>query len=149
MWAGSLSHNDLTGCGRDLFFPVHQMEHEVSGMYPEVAHGAGLAALYPAWMKYVYAKDLARYVRFAVEVFGCAMNWEHPERTAQEGIAHLEAYFQAIGMPVTLKELGADDESKFAEMADKCLFFGKRRMTAKVELLKEDIIKIFRMARGA
>lgn len=148
MWAGSLSHNDLTGCGRNLFFPVHQMEHEVSGMYSEVAHGAGLAVLFPAWMKYVYRRDLDRFVRFAVEVMGCDLDWEHPERSAREGIARLEAYFQAIGMPVTMEELGITDESKFDEMAEKCTFFGKRTLSARVELKRDDILAVYRLARA-
>lgn len=147
MWAGSLSHNDLTGCGRDVFMPVHQIEHEVSGMYTEVAHGAGLSVMFPAWAKYVYQKDSARFAQFAVRVMNCEMNFENPEQTALEGIIRLEKYFSSIGMPVTMEELGIADDSKFDEMAEKCTFFGKRKLTAKIVLGKEDIISVFRLSR--
>ncbi len=148
MWAGSLSHNDLTGCGRRLFFPVHQIEHELSGLFPRIAHGAGLAALMPAWMRYVYQADLWRFVRFASEVMNIDINYENPELTALAGIDALERYFKDIGMPIRLRELGITDDSRFEEMADKCLFFGARKLTAKKVLDKEDIIAIYRAALG-
>lgn len=149
MWAGSLSHNDLTGCGRAVFMPVHQMEHEISGIYTSVAHAAGLAVMFPAWAKYVYKKNILRFARFAVEVTGCDMDYEHPERTARAGIERLEAYFRAIGMPTTLEELDIADDSKFEEMAEKCTFFGKRTLTGVMELKKADIVAIYRLATAA
>jgi alcohol dehydrogenase YqhD (iron-dependent ADH family) len=147
MWSGSLSHNDLTGCGRDVFMPVHQMEHEISGMYPNIAHGAGLSVVFPAWAKYVYRKDSARFAQFAVRVMNCDMDFESPERTALEGIHRLERYFSSIGMPVTMEELGVSDDSRFDEMAEKCTFFGKRKLTAKIVLGKEEILSVFRLCR--
>ena len=69
MWASSLAHNDLTGCGRENVLPVHQLEHALSGEYDGIAHGAGLAVLYPAWARYMYQKDTARFSRFARKVW--------------------------------------------------------------------------------
>ena len=147
MWAGSLSHNDVTGAGRDVFMPVHQMEHEVSGMYTEVAHAAGLSALLTTWMRYVYLSDLQRFSRFAVNVMECEMDFEHPERTALLGIDRLEAYFVGIGMPVRLSGLGIADDSKFDEMTEKCTFFGTRTLAGARELGKKEIREIFGLAR--
>ena len=70
MWAGSLSHNGLTGCGASgTDFTTHGLEHELSGLY-DVAHGAGLAALWGSWARYVYKECLHRFYRFAIEVMG-------------------------------------------------------------------------------
>lgn len=148
MWAGSLSHNDLTGCGRPLFLTVHQIEHELSGKFPEIAHGAGLAALYPSWMRQVYRYDLDRFVRFAVEVMQCSMNWEHPEQTAREGIDRFEAFFASLGMPTSLRELGISDSASFDEMAEKCTNFGKRTLSGVHKLDKKEIIEILQAALG-
>lgn len=69
MWAGSLSHNGLTSAGRDFLMQVHQMEHELSGMYPRIAHGAGLSALWPSWARFVCVHDVNRFARYAVNVW--------------------------------------------------------------------------------
>lgn len=80
MWAGSLSHNHLTGLGRDGDWATHQIEHELGGMY-DVAHGAGLAAVWPSWARYVCPQDLLRFARFGANVWGIPLNYEHPEET--------------------------------------------------------------------
>ncbi len=149
MWASSLSHNGLTGCGRDYMMRCHQMEHELSGMYDRVAHGAGLAVIFPAWAKYIYRneKALPRFAQFAVRVWGMEMNFEHPERTALAGIEACETFFESIGMPVRLAELDIDD-SGFEEMAEKCTFFGKRVLKDYIPLGKKEIIDIYRMAQA-
>ena len=118
MWAGSLSHNDLTGAGRQVFMGVHQMEHELSGMYDFVAHGAGLSVLFPAWAKFQYPYATQRFCQFAVRVWNLEMDYEHPEETAKAGIAATEAFFASLGMPVRLRELGIGAE-KLEEMADR------------------------------
>ena len=73
MWGGSLSHNGLTGAGREFFMQVHQLEHELSGMYPSIAHGAGLAALWPSWARFVCPSDVNRFARYAVQVWVCPL----------------------------------------------------------------------------
>ncbi|MGI5856306.1 MAG: iron-containing alcohol dehydrogenase [Candidatus Merdivicinus sp.] len=144
MWAGSLSHNGLTGCGKTFMMRCHQLEHELSGAYDRVAHGAGLAVIFPAWAKYIYRYNVSRFAQYAVNVWGLPMNFEHPERTALEGIQATEAYFQSIGMPVRLSELDVDG-AKFDEMAEKCTFFGKRTLPDYIELGKKEMLDIYRL----
>lgn len=145
MWAGSLSHNGLTGCGKNFFMRCHQLEHELSGAYDRVAHGAGLAVIFPAWAKYIYRYNVPRFARYAANVWGIPMDFEHPERTALAGIEAVENYFRSIGMPVRLSELSIDD-SRFDEMAEKCTFFGKRTLPDYKELGKEEMMEIYRLS---
>ena len=98
MWASNLSHNDLTGCGREFATVVHQLEHAVSGEYDEVAHGAGLAVMYPAWARYMYPHALQRFARFARNVWGVT---EADDVAASLlGIEAMEDYFRFLGMPL-------------------------------------------------
>lgn len=144
MWAGSLSHNGLTGDGRDYFMRCHQIEHELSGMYDRVAHGAGLAVVFPAWAKYIYRHQLSRFCQYAVRVWNIEMDHEHPERTALAGIEATEQFFSSIGMPVRLGQLEIDD-TKFDEMAEKCTFFGQRVLRDYIPLDKKEIVDIFKL----
>ena len=109
MWAGMLAHNNSCGVGRDQDWASHQIEHELSAFY-DCAHGAGLAVVLPAWMAYVLSLNPLRLSQFAVRVFGCEMDFAHPEATAQEGIQRLRQFFRALGMPATLEELGGKAE---------------------------------------
>ena len=144
MWAGSLSHNGLTGCGKNFVMRCHQLEHELSGAYDRVAHGAGLSVIFPAWAKYIYQYNVPRFARYAANVWGIPMDFEHPERTALAGIEAAEAYFRSIGMPIRLSELSIDD-SRFDEMAEKCTFFGKRTLPDYKDLGKTEMIDIYRL----
>lgn len=105
MWASSLSHNGLTGCGRRHCFTVHKLEHDISGLHDHVAHGAGLSVLFPAWAKAVYHADVRKFAQLAVRVWGCEMDFAHPARTALQGIRAMQSYFKEIGMPVLMPEL--------------------------------------------
>ena len=106
MWAGSLSHNGLTGCGCvGGDFACHNLEHEMGGMF-NVTHGAGLTAIWGSWARYVYKDCLHRFVKFAKNVMG--VEGKDDEDTALKGIAALEDFFRSIGMPVTMKELGIE-----------------------------------------
>lgn len=145
MWAGSLSHNGLTGLGRDFFMQVHQLEHELSGMYPRIAHGAGLSALWPSWARYVCAGDVNRFARYAVNVWNIDMDFENPMNTALAGIQATEDYFKSLGMPTSLKELDVEPE-KIEEMAVKCTNYGKRTLPGIKVLGKEEMMEIYRMA---
>lgn len=147
MWAGSLSHNDLTGAGRTVFMQVHQLEHELSGMDGRIAHGAGLSALWASWARYVYRHNISRFARYAVNVWNLDMDFEHPEKTALAGIRATEKFFCELNMPVTLKELGVSPFS-FKEMAEKCSDHGKRTLTGVKELDEADMIRIYEMALG-
>ena len=107
MWSGTLAHNNLCGVGREQDWASHHIEHELSAQY-DCAHGAGLAVVAPAWMQYVMNHDLNRFAQFAVRVWGCDMDFAHPEVTAGNGIECFKRFLHRIGMPTSLKELGAD-----------------------------------------
>lgn len=148
MWAGSVSHNGLMSTGRIGDFASHQIEHELGGMF-DVAHGAGLAAVWPSWARYVYKANVGRFAQYAVNVMGCAMDFQNPEKTALEGIERMEEFYHAIHMPVNLKELGVDPtDAQIEEMAEKATWFGRRDVGNFVPLKKEDLIQIYQMARG-
>ena len=108
MWASSLAHNGLTHCGRSFLLTVHQLEHEVSALYPEVAHGAGLAALWCSWARYVYKANIDRWYRYAKEIWN--VNNDNKEEAIIEAINLQEDYYRSIGMPVGLKELGIKEK---------------------------------------
>lgn len=146
MWAGSLSHNGLTGCGiigND--FATHGLEHELSGMF-DIAHGAGLAAVWGNWARYVYKDVLPRFVRFAVEVMNVSKEGTD-EEIAIKGIEALENFFREIGMPTSIHELGYDlTPDQVEELAEKFhIAAGGKKGTAKV-LQKPDMLEIYRMA---
>jgi alcohol dehydrogenase len=143
MWAGAIAHNDLLGTGRIGDWASHGIEHELSGIY-DVAHGAGLAVVFPAWMKLVYKADIARFARFAVRVWGVEPRFDDPERTALEGIAKLKAFFKDIGLPTTLKELGVGDD-RLEEMAKKGVERGP--LGNFMKLGNAEILSIFKLAK--
>ncbi|CRZ34628.1 hypothetical protein DFR55_101394 [Herbinix hemicellulosilytica] len=144
MWASSLSHNGLTGCGKTAPFSVHKLEHDFSGLF-DVAHGAGLAVLFPAWARYIYHYDIRKFSQFANRVMGIEMDHEHPEKTALKGIEALKQYFKTIGMPTTMKELGIDP-SDYEKIADMTTNGGKIQIQSYIPLTKEDILNIYRLA---
>lgn len=146
MWASSLSHNGLTGCGSTYAFTVHKLEHDVSGLHDQVAHGAGLSVLFPAWAKEVYLEDPARFAQLAVRVWGCEMDEAQPERTALQGIKAMKAYFKSIGMPTTMRELGlsAADYDALVDMTTKN---GTQTVPSCYGTMdRERILKIYRFA---
>ena len=118
MWAGMVCHNDMMGVGRKQDWNSHHLEHVLSALY-DCAHGAGLAVVMPAWMRYCADHhDGLRMAQMAVRVFGCQMDFADPRRTALEGIAAFRAFLKSIGMPLTFAEIGADpaDIPKLVEM---------------------------------
>ncbi|MBU3875350.1 iron-containing alcohol dehydrogenase [Faecalicatena sp. AGMB00832] len=147
MWAGSLSHNGLTGCGTDGGdWATHQLEHELGGMF-DVAHGAGLAAVWGSWARYVVEARPERFAQFAVHVMGVEES-EDVMQTAQKGIEAMEVFFQSVKMPITMKELGiSPSDEQIAELAEKCSFFGKRTIGCVKMLDREDMRRIYMDAR--
>ena len=146
MWAGMLAHNNLCGVGRETDFSVHQMEHELSAKY-DVAHGAGLAALYPAWMQYQMSQNPMRLAQFAVRVFGAEMNFEDPTVTAWDGIRKLAAFYVSVDMPVNLRQLDARiEKSDIPELVSKV----RRKQDGRVgnfrPLADEDLANIYELA---
>lgn len=147
MWAGSLSHNGLTGCatgGGD--WASHMMEHELGGMF-DVAHGAGLAAIWGSWARYVHHASPHRFVKFAVNVLGVEPQ-ENDEATIEKGIQAMEDFYHSIGMPASLTELGVQPtDEQIVRMAASCEQAAGGAAGCIVPLKKEDMIKIYTMAR--
>ncbi len=110
LWANSISHNGITGMGRPFVMSVHQLEHELSGMFDEVAHGAGLAVLWPAWAKEAYKSSISRFKRLAYEVIGIKPT-NDINKDIEDSILKLKTYFKELGMPTTLREFGIKEEA--------------------------------------
>lgn len=147
MWAGSLSHNGLTGCGTGGGdWACHQLEHELGGLY-DVTHGAGLAAIWGSWARYVYDVNPERFAQFATNVFDipCGLDFE---KTALAGIEAMEDFFRSIKMPVSLHELGLDlDDQQIHELAFKCSYEDTRTIGVFKQLNMKDMEKIYTLAR--
>ena len=149
MWGGSLMHNGLTGCGISDDWATHQLEHELSAMF-DATHGAGLAAVWPSWARYVMHENLRRFVRFAVNVMDVPNDFTDPEGTALKGIEAMERFYHAIGMPINIKELIGRDisDEEIKEMTRKCSRDYQRTCGCLKVLKAEDMEAIYRMARG-
>ncbi len=147
MWASSLSHNGLTGCGSTYAFTVHKLEHDISGLHDHVAHGAGLSVLFPAWAKEVYLQDPLRFAQLAARVWDCEMDTEHPEHTAQMGITAMESYFKTLGMPTTMGELGISP-ADYDAIADLTTANNTKTVPSCYGAMdRERILKIYRLAQ--
>lgn len=147
MWAGAIAHNDFLSVGRQGDWASHQIEHELSGLY-DVPHGAGLTAIYPSWMKYVYKHNVDRFAQFAVRVWDVEYCFENPEWTALEGIKKLTDFFKEMGMPVNLKELNVPDD-RLEEMSERCKKTSEGTTGKLFQLKKEDVFNILKLASGS
>lgn len=146
MWASSLSHNGLTGCGNDGGdWAVHGIEHELSGLY-DVAHGAGLAAIWGSWARYVYKDCINRFHLFAVHVMGVRPSGTR-EELALRGIERFEEFLRSIDMPTSLSELGIrPNDEEFVRMARQCACTGGGVKGSAKKLYETDIYKILKDA---
>lgn len=142
MWASSLSHNGLTACGRENALPVHQLEHALSGAYDEIAHGAGLAMLFPAWARYIYKHNIPRFAQFARRVWDCPC--EEDEKAALCGIERMAEYFKSIGMPSCLADFNLDANC-IDSLAELCTFGKQRIVKSYVDMDYEVIKEIFEL----
>ena len=145
MWAGMMAHNNSCGVGRSQDWNSHNIEHELSALY-DCAHGAGLAVTMPAVFAYVMNHDVMRFAQAAVRVWGCQMDFAHPEVTAKAGIEALRGFLKSIGMPGTLGELGgkAEDIPKLVDVL--CNGDGRPgSITGFVTLNEDDCAAIYRM----
>jgi alcohol dehydrogenase YqhD (iron-dependent ADH family) len=147
MWSGSLSHNQLTGLGGQGDFSGHALEHELGGMF-DVTHGAGLAAIWCWWARYVCKADINRFAQYAINVWDCILDPIDPEVTALEGIKKTEDFFVSIGMPINLSQLGVGilSDTQIDELAIKCGYFGRRIVGTVKPLQVDDIKAIYHMA---
>jgi hypothetical protein len=143
MWSGMVAHNDTSGVGRQDDWSSHQMEHELSALY-DVAHGAGLAVMFPAWMKYVMSHDVMRFAQFAVRVWGCEMDFQNPEKTALQGIERYEQFMTSIGMPIRFSQLGAKAED--IPTMVKTMGLNGNTLGSFVKLTENDVTKIYELA---
>jgi alcohol dehydrogenase YqhD (iron-dependent ADH family) len=144
MWSGTIAHNNLLNTGRVGDWGSHDLEHELSAAY-DIAHGAGLAIVFPAWMKYVYKHDIARFAQIAVRVWGIDQDFFDPERTALAGISRLESFWSSLGLAVRLSGLGIGTE-RLSEMADKCSAKGTKMVGNFVRVGKVEAEAIYRLA---
>ena len=141
MWASSLSHNDLTGAGRFFAGTCHRLEHEMSAKY-DVAHGAGLAVVFPAFAKYVYRLAPERFARFAREVF--AVTLSDDLAAAEQGIEILSSYFRSISMPLTFGELGIPDPD-ILDMARRCSRDKTISLPSYIKIGYDEMLDIYRL----
>ena len=144
MLSSTLAHNNLFGCGRVQDWASHWMEHELSAFY-DIAHGAGLAIMTPAWMKYVYSANKPRFVQFAVNVMGSSMSIADTDKICLDGIAKLEAWFKSMDLPVSFKDAGLPSD-KIEEMAKHVLAGGRTAAGGLKKLYVEDVVEIYKLA---
>ncbi len=147
MWSGSLAHNNLTGCGNaGGDFMSHKLEHEMGGMF-DVTHGAGLAAIWPSWARYVYRDCLDRFVKYARNVMHVTLDGTN-EEIVEAGITAMEDFYHSIGMPTNMRELGiAPTDEQIEEMARRCLIASGEHLGSARKLTVEDMIQIYKNAR--
>lgn len=147
-FGGTMAHNDILGLGREQDWACHDMEHELSAIY-DIAHGAGLAILTPAWMQYVYKTNINMFVQFAVNVMGVESSYRDLDAIVMEGIARLREFYKKMGLPSTLTEVGIE-ESKFELMARKATgeAYGKEHSIGGLKKLYwQDVLEIYKLAK--
>lgn len=148
MWAGSVAHNGLTGCGTTGDWATHNIEHELSGKF-DVSHGAGLAAVWGSWARYSREENMPRFARFAHNVMGVDTAGMTDVEAAEAGIQAMERFFESIGMPTNIHTLIGRDvtDAEIEDMADKCTN-GETTTVGGLKILKKaDIISIYNMAK--
>ena len=147
MWCGSLSHNNLTECGRGKDFSVHKLGHALSARY-DVAHGASLAAVWGSWARYLYQDQaLGRFVQFAKNVWGISGEGKSEQETALAGIEKTEEFFRNIGMPVSLSQLGVQPgEQERMELSLDATMGDTVKLTRIRPLGAKEVNEIYQMA---
>ncbi len=147
MWAGSLSHNGLTGLGALMDFATHQLGHELSARF-DAAHGATLSAMWGSWARYCLDVNPARFARFGQQVWGLDSTGKTEQEQALAAIEATEDYFRSIGMPTCIRELlGSVQSAQVLEMLTVgCTFHGQRTIGSFRVLGHEDILAIYNLA---
>jgi alcohol dehydrogenase YqhD (iron-dependent ADH family) len=145
MWSGTIAHNNLLNTGRTGDWASHDIEHEISGIY-DVAHGAGLAVVFPAWMKFTIKHDLNRFVQWAVRVWNVELDIFNPEATAREGIRRMEDFFHRLGLGTKLSDLGIKDD-RLQEMAQKCTANNTHTVGNFVKLDQKSVFEILSLTK--
>jgi len=145
---GYVAHKGLLGVGRVQDWACHGMEHELSAIY-DVAHGAGLAVLTPAWMEYVCKENMPMFVQFAVKVMGVDASFRDPGSVVYEGIRRLRLFYAELGLPATLEDLGIDGTQleTMAKKATKIAFGDERPLGGMKKLFWQDVLAIYRLCQ--
>lgn len=143
MWAGAVAHNNLLNTGRIGDWGSHDIEHEISGAY-DIAHGAGLSIVFPAWMKYVYKQNVDKFIQFAMRVFNVDFSFDDKEKIVFEMIERLEDWYVRMGLPIRLSDVNIGSE-RIREMADKCMV-GRTHVGNFQKLKTDDIYEIYKLA---
>ena len=139
MWDATMAENRIIKLGKRTDFQCHQMEHQL-GAYTDCNHGAGLAVLHPTYYRHIYKDGLAKFKRFATEVWNISSDGKTDEEIARAGIDALERFIQEIGLPATLQELGINGDVDLKVVADSCATVpGSYR-----KLTREEIFEIFK-----
>lgn len=139
MWDATMAENRIIKLGKRTDFQCHQMEHQL-GAYTDCNHGAGLAVLHPTYYRHIYKDGLAKFKRFATEVWNISSDGKTDEETARAGIDELERFIREIGLPATLQELGIHGDVDLKAVADSCAVVpGSYR-----KLTQEEIFEIFK-----
>jgi len=143
MWAGSLSHNGITGLGRTMDFSVHALGHELSGKF-DVAHGKSLTAMWGAWARHVKHISIPRFAQYARKVWGVTASDDNT--AADEGIIATEKYFNSIGMPINFTELGIGKQTDeiLQDLAHRCVFYGARKIGTFSPLEESAVLEIYK-----
>jgi len=144
MWTGTIAHNNLLDRGRIGDWATHDIEHEVSALY-DIAHGAGLAILFPAWMKYVHKVDINRFVQYAVRVWDVDLPLSDKEGIVDEAIQRLQAFYKRIGMPTRLSDVGIGKD-KLRFMAENSLVGERSYLGNFLKLYADDVENIYKLA---
>ena len=144
MWSGTLAHNGILSQGRTEDWASHSIEHELSAEY-NIAHGAGLSIVFPAWMKYVYKENIGRFLQFSRRVFNVDYGVGKEELTITETIKKLEKFYKSLNLPIKLSEVNINDD-KIDEMTER-LFYNRSEYIGNFKKLnKEDVKNIYRLA---
>lgn len=144
MWAGSISHNGMTGLGQTRDFSVHQLGQALSALY-DTLHGESLSAVWASWARFVMNVDIPRFAKYAREIWDVVE--KDDAKAAEKGIDATEAYFRSINMPVSLKELfGELSDETLKAIASKCSFNGSRKVGSLYPIGEDEMYQIYKMA---
>ena len=143
VWAGTLAHNGLLNTGRVQDWASHRIALEMSGKY-DIAHGASLSIVYPAWMEYVYSHDKKRFMQFAVRVWDVDLAYGEEDAICLEGIRRMREFFKQLDMPITFEDAGLPADA-FEEMADKATYGDTIPVGNFVKIGKSQMIDIYRL----
>ena len=145
MWTGTLAHNTLLQTGRIGDWGSHKLEHELSASF-DLAHGAGLAIVFPAWMKYAIRQYPKKIAQFATDVFDVPAGFGNDTQTALEGVRRLEAFYRSLAMPTRLGNIGLEN-ADFQALATRALPTEQSTVGVYIELHRQDFVEIYTLAK--